>query len=165
MNVLNQWLEELYQELQGISEDDRKDILESYEEQINEMIDLKINEREILSKLGSPKKVAQEIKQSFTDTETVSAQNKQIVFNIREKTNDDVIKKAIFIVVCIISLFVSLFFLITALRLIIGGFLLFQLSAGLMIAILGLGLLFLNIGISSIYIGYLGYKRISEKLD
>ena len=91
MNVLNQWLEELYQELQGISEDDRKDILESYEEQINEMIDLKINEREILSKLGSPKKVAQEIKQSFTDTETVSAQNKQIVFNIREKTNDDVI--------------------------------------------------------------------------
>ena len=99
MNVLNQWLEELYQELQGISEDDRKDILESYEEQINEMIDLKINEREILSKLGSPKKVAQEIKQSFTDTETVSAQNKQIVFNIREKTNDDVIKKAIFIVV------------------------------------------------------------------
>ena len=46
MNVLNQWLEELYQELQGISEDDRKDILESYEEQINEMIDLKINERE-----------------------------------------------------------------------------------------------------------------------
>ena len=30
MNVLNQWLEELYQELQGISEDDRKDILESY---------------------------------------------------------------------------------------------------------------------------------------
>ncbi len=29
MNVLNQWLEELYQELQGISEDDRKDILES----------------------------------------------------------------------------------------------------------------------------------------
>ena len=117
------------------------------------MIDLKINEREILSKLGSPKKVAQEIKQSFTDTETVSAQNKQIVFNIREKTNDDVIKKAIFIVVCIISLFVSLFFLITALRLIIGGFLLFQLSAGLMIAILGLGLLFLNIGIASIYIG------------
>ena len=97
MNVLNQWLEELYQELQGISEDDRKDILESYEEQINEMIDLKINEREILSKLGSPKKVAQEIKQSFTDTETVSAQNKQIVINIREKTNDDVIKKAIFI--------------------------------------------------------------------
>lgn len=82
-----------------------------------------------------------------------------------EKTNDDVIKKAIFIVVCIISLFVSLFFLITALRLIIGGFLLFQLSAGLMIAILGLGLLFLNIGIASIYIGYLGYKRISEKLD
>ena len=138
MNVLNQWLEELYQELQGISEDDRKDILESYEEQINEMIDLKINEREILSKLGSPKKVAQEIKQSFTDTETGSAQNKQIV---------------------------SLFFLITALRLIIGGFLLFQLSAGLMIAILGLGLLFLNIGIASIYIGYLGYKRISEKLD
>ena len=92
MNVLNQWLEELYQELQGISEDDRKDILESYEEQINEMIDLKINEREILSKLGSPKKVAQEIKQSFTDTETVSAQNKQIVFNIREKTNDDVLE-------------------------------------------------------------------------
>ena len=91
MNVLNQWLEELYQELQGISEDDRKDILESYEEQINEMIDLKINEREILSKLGSPKKVAQEIKQSFTDTETGSAQNKQIVFNIREKTNDDIV--------------------------------------------------------------------------
>ena len=110
MNVLNQWLEELYQELQGISEDDRKDILESYEEQINEMIDLKINEREILSKLGSPKKVAQEIKQSFTDTETVSAQNKQIVFNIREKTNDDVIKKAIYcclhyLIVCLTILF------------------------------------------------------------
>ena len=30
MSILNQWLEELYQELQGISEDDRQDILESY---------------------------------------------------------------------------------------------------------------------------------------
>lgn len=165
MNVLNQWLEELYQELQGISEDDRKDILESYEEQINEMINLKVNEREILSKLGSPKKVAQEIKQSFTDTDTASTPKKQIVFNVEEKANNDMIKKVIFIVVCIISLFVSLFSLITTLRLIIGGILLSQLSAGLMIAILGLGVLFFNIGIASIYIGYLGYKRISEKLD
>lgn len=165
MNVLNQWLEELYQELQGISEDDRKDILESYEEQINEMINLKVNEREILSKLGSPKKVAQEIKQSFTDTDTASTPKKQIVFNVEEKANNDMIKKVIFIVVCIISLFVSLFSLITTLRLIIGGILLSQLSAGLMIAIFGLGVLFFNIGIASIYIGYLGYKRISEKLD
>ncbi len=165
MNVLNQWLEELCQELQGISEEDRKDILESYEEQINEMINLKVNEREILSKLGSPKKVAQEIKQSFTDTDTASTLKKQIVFNVEEKANNDMIKKVIFIVVCIISLFVSLFSLITTLRLIIGGILLSQLSAGLMIAILGLGVLFFNIGIASIYIGYLGYKRISEKLD
>ena len=29
MSILNQWLEELYQELQWISEDDRQDILES----------------------------------------------------------------------------------------------------------------------------------------
>ena len=60
----------------------------------------------VKSYLGSPKKVAQEIKQSFTDR-TVSAQNKRCFFM---KTNDDVIKKAIFIVVCIISLFVSIFF-------------------------------------------------------
>ena len=31
------------------------------------MIELNVNENEILSKLGSPKKVAQEIKQSFTE--------------------------------------------------------------------------------------------------
>ena len=57
-------------------------------------------------------------------------------------------------------------FLITALRLIIWRFFTIPvIGQDFMIAILGLGLLFLNIGIASIYIGYLGYKRISEKLD
>ena len=110
MSILNQWLEELYQELQGISEDDRQDIVESYEEQINEMIELNVNEHEILSKLGSPKKVAQEIKQSFTDTDTVSEPKEQPVFNAGEKTGDDVIKKGLLIFVFIITLFISLFF-------------------------------------------------------
>ena len=165
MSILNQWLEELYQELQGISEDDRQDIVESYEEQINEMIELNVNEHEILSKLGSPKKVAQEIKQSFTDTDTVSEPKQQVVFNAGEKTGDDVIKKGLIIFVFIISLFISLFFFITALRLIIGGILLFQLSFGLMFAVLGLGIVFLNLGIATFYIGYLGYKRMSERLN
>ena len=165
MSILNQWLEELYQELQGISEDDRQDIVESYEEQINEMIELNVNEHEILSKLGSPKKVAQEIKQSFTDTDTVSEPKEQPVFNAEEKTGDDVIKKGLIIFVFIISLFISLFFFITALRLIIGGILLFQLSFGLMFAVLGLGVVFLNLGIATFYLGYLGYKRISERLN
>ena len=102
MSILNQWLEELYQELQGISEDDRQDILESYEEQINEMIELNVNEHEILSKLGSPKKVAQEIKQSFTETETDVRTKEQLVFNAEEKTSDDVIKKGLLIFVFII---------------------------------------------------------------
>ena len=165
MSILNQWLEELYQELQGISEDDRQDIIESYEEQINEMIELNVNEHEILSKLGSPKKVAQEIKQSFTDTDTVSEPKQQVVFNAGEKTGDDVIKKGLLIFVFIITLFISLFFFITALRLIIGGSLLFQLSFGLMFAVLGLGVVFLNLGIATFYIGYLGYKRMSERLN
>ncbi|MEE0880694.1 MAG: DUF1700 domain-containing protein [Turicibacter sp.] len=165
MSILNQWLEELYQELQGISEDDRQDIVKSYEEQINEMIELNVNEHEILSKLGSPKKVAQEIKQSFTDTETISEPENQVVFNVGEKTSDDVIKKGLLIFVFIITLFISLFFFITALRLIIGGSLLFQLSFGLMFAVLGLGVVFLNLGIATFYIGYLGYKRISERLN
>ena len=165
MSILNQWLEELYQELQGISEDDRQDIVESYEEQINEMIELNVNEHEILSKLGSPKKVAQEIKQSFTDTETISEPENQVVFNVGEKTSDDVIKKGLLIFVFIITLFISLFFFITALRLIIGGILLFQLSFGLMFAVLGLGVVFLNLGIATFYIGYLGYKRMSERLN
>ena len=85
MSILNQWLEELYQELQGISEDDRQDIVESYEEQINEMIELNVNEHEILSKLGSPKKVAQEIKQSFTDTDTVSRAKGASLFLMQER--------------------------------------------------------------------------------
>ena len=165
MSILNQWLEELYQELQGISEDDRQDILESYEEQINEMIELNVNENEILSKLGSPKKVAQEIKQSFTDTETISEPKEQPVFHAEEKTSDDVIKKGLLIFVFIITLFISLFFFITALRLIIGGILLFQLSFGLMFAVLGLGVVFLNLGIATFYLGYLGYKRMSERLN
>ena len=165
MSILNQWLEELYQELQGISEDDRQDIVESYEEQINEMIELNVNEHEILSKLGSPKKVAQEIKQSFTDTDTVSEPKQQVVFNAGEKTGDDVIKKGLIIFVFIISLFISVFFFITALRLIIGGILLFQLSFGLMFAVLGLGVVFLNLGIATFYLGYLGYKRMSERLN
>lgn len=165
MSILNQWLEELYQELQGISEDDRQDILESYEEQINEMIELNVNENEILSKLGSPKKVAQEIKQSFTETETMSEHKEQPVFHAEEKTSDDVIKKGLLIFVFIITLFISLFFFITALRLIIGGILLFQLSFGFMFAVLGLGVVFLNLGIATFYIGYLGYKRMSERLN
>ena len=165
MSILNQWLEELYQELQGISEDDRQDILESYEEQINEMIELNVNENEILSKLGSPKKVAQEIKQSFTETETMSEHKEQPVFHAEEKTSDDVIKKGLLIFVFIITLFISLFFFITALRLMIGGILLFQLSFGLMFAVLGLGVVFLNLGIATFYLGYLGYKRMSERLN
>jgi len=165
MSILNQWLEELYQELQGISEDDRQDIVESYEEQINEMIELNVNEHEILSKLGSPKKVAQEIKQSFTETETMSEHKEQPIFHAEEKTSDDVIKKGLLIFVFIITLFISLFFFITALRLIIGGSLLFQLSFGLMFAVLGLGVVFLNLGIATFYIGYLGYKRMSEGLN
>ena len=165
MSILNQWLEELYQELQGISEDDRQDIVESYEEQINEMIELNVNEHEILSKLGLPKKVAQEIKMSFTDTETISEPKEQPVFHAEEKTSDDVIKKGLLIFVFIITLFISLFFFITALRLIIGGILLFQLSLGLMFAVLGLGIVFLNLGIATFYIGYLGYKRMSEGLN
>ena len=165
MSILNQWLEELYQELQGISEDDRQDILESYEEQINEMIELNVNENEILSKLGSPKKVAQEIKQSFTETETMSEHKEQPVFHAEEKTSDDVIKKGLLIFVFIITLFISLFFFITALRLIIGGILLFQLSFGFMFAVLGLGVVFLNLGIATFYIGYLGYKRMRERLN
>ena len=165
MSILNQWLEELYQELQVISEDDRQDILESYEEQINEMIELNVNENEILSKLGSPKKVAQEIKQSFTETETMSEHKEQPVFHAEEKTSDDVIKKGLLIFVFIITLFISLFFFITALRLIIGGILLFQLSFGFMFAVLGLGVVFLNLGIATFYIGYLGYKRMSERLN
>ena len=165
MSILDQWLEELYQELQGISEDDRQDIVESYEEQINEMIELNVNEHEILSKLGSPKKVAQEIKQSFTETETMSEHKEQPVFHAEEKTSDDVIKKGLLIFVFIITLFISLFFFITALRLIIGGILLFQLSFGFMFAVLGLGVVFLNLGIATFYIGYLGYKRMSERLN
>jgi len=165
MSILNQWLEELYQELQGISEDDRQDIVESYEEQINEMIELNVNEHEILSKLGLPKKVAQEIKQSFTETETMSEPKEQLVFHAEEKTSDDVIKKGLLIFVFIITLFISLFFFITALRLIIGGVLLFQLSLGLMFAVLGLGVVFSNLGIATFYIGYLGYKRMSERLN
>lgn len=48
----NQWLEELHRELQGISEEDRTEILDSYKEQINEMKQLNIKEEQILSKLG-----------------------------------------------------------------------------------------------------------------
>ena len=165
MSILNQWLEELYQELQGISEDDRQDIVESYEEQINEMIELNINEHTILSKLGSPKTVAQEIKQSFTDTDTVSESKKQVVFNDGEKPSDDVVKKGLLIFVLIIILLMSLFFFITAIRLVIGGILLFQLSFGIMFGVLGLGIIFLNLGIATFYISYLGYKRISERLN
>ena len=120
---------------------------------------------EILSKLGSPKKVAQEIKQSFTETETMSEHKEQPVFHAEEKTSDDVIKKGLLIFVFIITLFISLFFFITALRLIIGGSLLFQLSFGLMFAVLGLGVVFLNLGIATFYLGYLGYKRMSERLN
>ena len=109
--------------------------------------------------------MAQEIKQSFTDTDTVSEPKQQVVFNAGEKTGDDVIKKGLLIFVFIITLFISLFFFITALRLIIGGILLFQLSFGFMFAVLGLGVVFLNLGIATFYIGYLGYKRMSERLN
>ena len=52
MNIFNQWLEELNRELEGISEEDRTEILDSYKEQINEMKQLNIKEEQILSKLG-----------------------------------------------------------------------------------------------------------------
>lgn len=68
--MINQWLEELERELQDILEEDRLEILSSYKEQVNEMKELDIDEEEILSRLGWPKKVAQEVKQSLDYTES-----------------------------------------------------------------------------------------------
>ena len=70
MDMINQWLEELERELQDILEEDRLEILSSYKEQVNEMKELDIDEEEILSRLGWPKKVAQEVKQSLDYTES-----------------------------------------------------------------------------------------------
>ena len=47
MEILNQWLEELAGDLQRISPEDREAILESYREQINEMVSCGIKESEL----------------------------------------------------------------------------------------------------------------------
>ena len=65
MEILNQWLEELAGDLQRISPEDREAILESYREQINEMVSCGIKESDILSEIGSPKQVAKEVLESF----------------------------------------------------------------------------------------------------
>ena len=60
MEILNQWLEELAGDLQRISPEDREAILESYREQINEMVSCGLKETDILYDTGSPGPVKNE---------------------------------------------------------------------------------------------------------
>lgn len=160
MNIFNQWLQELSQELKGISEDDRADILESYKEQINEMMVLEISEEEILSKLGSPKKVAQEVRESLDYVE-IPIEIKDESVKVTLKSNHDYVRQMVKVILLIISLFVAVSSLMISIRLIMGGFFISSLSIGFTIVAFGLALLFLNFAIASIYVGYLVYKRLN----
>lgn len=162
MNIFNQWLQELSQELKGISEDDRADILESYKEQINEMIALEVTEEEILSKLGSPKKVAQEVKESLDYVE-VPLETKKESVEVTLKSNRDYIRQIVKVILLIACLFVTVPFFMTSIRFIMGGLFISSLSIGFTIASFGLALLFLNLAIASIYIGYIVCKRFNLK--
>ena len=102
MNIFNQWLQELSQELKGISEDDRADILESYKEQINEMMVLELTEEEILSKLGSPKKVAQEVRESLDYVE-IPIEIKDESVKVTLKSNHDYVRQIVKVILLIIS--------------------------------------------------------------
>ncbi len=180
MTIFNQWLRELTQELQDISEDDRADILDSYEEQINEMIELNVNEEEILFKLGSPKKVAQEVRESLNYTheslefkdsspevrqssKDESLKSKDFLSEVRRKSNGDVMRQIVKICLLVLSLLVVLSLLMLSIRLIIGGIFLSSVSMGLVIAMTSLAFLFFNAGLTLIYISYLGYKRLVKK--
>lgn len=160
MNIFNQWLQELCQELEGISEDDRADILASYKEQINEMMALEVTEEEILSKLGSPKKVAQEVRQSLDYVE-VPLETKKESVKVILKSNHDYIRQIVKVILFVACLIVTVSFFMTSIRFIIGGLLLLSLSIGFTIASFGLALLFLNLAIASIYVGYLVNKRFN----
>lgn len=160
MNIFNQWLQELCQELEGISEDDRADILASYKEQINEMMALEVTEEEILSKLGSPKKVAQEVRESLDYVE-VPLETKKESVKVILKSNHDYIRQIVKVILFVACLIVTVSFFMTSIRFIIVGLLLLSLSIGFTIASFGLALLFLNLAIASIYVGYLVNKRFN----
>lgn len=181
MTIFNQWLRELGQELQDISEDDRSDILDSYEEQINEMIEANMDEEELLFKLGSPKKVAQEVRESLNYTceslefkesssevrqssKDESPKSKDLLSEVRRKSNGDMMKQMMKVCLLLLSLFVVLSLLMISIRLIIGGIFLSSVSIGLVVAMISLAVLFLNAAVTLIYIGYVGYKRLNGQL-
>ena len=159
--MINQWLEELERELQDILEEDRLEILSSYKEQVNEMKELDIDEEEILSRLGWPKKVAQEVKQSLDYTESRFPADKDDSKVEKPKSNEKGFKKGISICAIIASLCVSILFFMTSFRFIIGSIFLMSFSIGLAIAVLGVTLILFNIGVASLYTDYLIYKRLN----
>ena len=156
MEILNQWLEELAGDLQRISPEDREAILESYREQINEMVSCGIKESDILSEIGSPKQVAKEVLESFIVDEALEEEVNVWKGPSRETNRG---KQLFGIAVMGICLFIACWSFLMTLRLVIGGFFISLISLGLMIALFFAAIVAFNLTIASGYVGWLVWNR------
>ena len=152
MEIFEKWLDELAKDLHGISVEDREDILESYREQMNEMLCCGVSETDILSKLGSPKKVAKEVLDSLlpdVDTEEPT------IIQRNQIQESHLVKRLLPIVVMGCCLLIAIGSLLVMARLVIGGLMISTVSIGLMVAIFFSAMIPLNLAVTSGYIGFL----------
>lgn len=150
MEIFEKWLDELAKNLHGISFEDREDILESYREQMNEMLCCGVSETDILSKLGSPKKVAKEVLDSLlpdVDTEEPT------IIQRNQIQESHLVKRLLPIAVIGGCLLIAIGSLFVMARLVMGGLIISTVSVGLMIAILFGAMIPLNLAVTSGYIG------------
>lgn len=150
MEIFEKWLDELAKDLHGISVEDREDILESYREQMNEMLSCGVSEADILSKLGSPKKVAKEVLDSLlpdVDTEEPT------IIQRNQIQESHLVKRLLPIAVIGGCLLIAIGSLFVMARLVMGGLIISTVSVGLMIAILFGAMIPLNLAVTSGYIG------------
>lgn len=145
MNRKTNWIEALEKELQRLPEEDRKDILHNYQEQISVMLTEGKNEEEILERLGSPKDVAKEALQAL-GMEMDSELNQDALFeNIKQGVNEtfnsftdamqtqgsdgkSMGEKIIYIALLVVFCFIGFGFGSAALGLMIGGIVVFFVS-------------------------------------
>lgn len=158
MDIFRKWLEELNQELQGISEEDRMEIFDSYEEQINAMIDEGKSNSEILAQIGLARDAGQAIRDSLGYESELSNQE----LNVGNKNSSKLtLSEGMPFIIRIVATIMGVLCIWLGLKFMIGSFLLIQLSFELFIFGLSLAILAINFGIFLMYMGYFWFKKCS----
>lgn len=184
MNQKTNWIEALEKELRLLPEEDRRDIILNYQEQIGVMLNEGKSEDEILRRLGSPKEVAEEAKLALGIKSQFEDQPENLFENVKQGANEAINsfadamsrpdregksmgEKLIYLALLIVFCLVGVSVVGVAFGLTIGGIVLFfvsflftQVTWSIFFLLMSLSILIFNSGLALFY----GLYRIGRFL-